>query len=38
MDIIPNEHLSANMLIKQPVAGDLRLEPGSMQLVERWKG
>lgn len=37
-DLTPNVHLSANTLIKQPTPGDLRMEPGSMQLVERWKG
>lgn len=41
MDLTPNTHLSAATLIKQPVAGDLRLEAGQenrMQMVERWKG
>jgi len=37
-DLTPNTHLPANTLIKQPVSQDLRSEPGSMQLIEKWKG
>ena len=38
MNLTPNTHLDPNTLIKQPVPSDLRLQTGTMQLTERWKG